>query len=113
MFSTVPKAAGAARVVLRYGERLFTHEATFRALAGLRVWLFSGMARGSAGGLGFAKAGDALSRLVSDVDALDGLYLRISVPLLGGLVLVPILLFVSCGFVVSLLERTPYQRDHR
>jgi ATP-binding cassette subfamily C protein CydC len=88
------QAAGAARVVLRYGERLFTHEATFRALAGLRVWLFSGMARGSAGGLGFAKAGDALSRLVSDVDALDGLYLRISVPLLGGLVLVPILLFV-------------------
>ena len=37
--------------------------------------------RGAAGGLGFRRAGDVLARLVNDVEALDGLYLRILVPL--------------------------------
>ncbi|MGH7211270.1 MAG: thiol reductant ABC exporter subunit CydC, partial [Acetobacteraceae bacterium] len=80
---------GMARVVLRYLERLVTHGATFRALADLRVWFFRGLARGAAGGLGFRQAGDVLSRLVGDVEALDGLYLRILVPLAGAVLLLP------------------------
>ncbi len=84
-------AIGTARVGLRYAERVMTHEATFRALAGLRVWLFRGLADSAAGGLGLRRAGDALARLVNDVDALDGLYLRITVPLLGAALLVPVL----------------------
>ncbi len=83
------RGLGAARVVLRYLERLATHAATFRALADLRVWFFRGLARGSAGGLGFRQAGDVLARLVGDVEALDGLYLRILVPLAGALLLLP------------------------
>ena len=75
------KIAGPARVVLRYLERLATHSATFRALADLRIWFFRGLARSSAGGLGFRRSGDLLSSLVADVEALDGLYLRILVPL--------------------------------
>lgn len=85
------RTLGASRVVLRYAERLATHAATFRALAGLRVWLFRALARHSAGGIGFRRSGDALSRLVADVDALDGLYLRILIPLLAAFVLVPVL----------------------
>jgi len=82
---------GVGRVVLRYLERLVTHGATFRALAGLRVWFFRGFAARSAGGLGFRRSGDAVSRLVDDIEALDGLYLRILVPLVGALVLLPVL----------------------
>ncbi len=85
------QAAGVARVLLRYLERVFTHEATFRALADLRLYLFRGLARSAAGGLGFRRTGDALARLVNDVDTLDGLYLRISVPLLGGVLAFPVL----------------------
>ena len=84
-------ALGPARVVLRYLERLVTHGATFRALADLRVWFFRGFAGRSAGGLGFARAGDVLSRLVHDVEALDGLYLRILLPIAGALLVVPVL----------------------
>ncbi len=80
---------GPGRVVLRYAERLVTHNATFRALADLRVWFFRGLANGAAGGLGFRRAGDVLSRLVNDVEALDGLYLRILLPLCGAAILVP------------------------
>ncbi|MDE2197604.1 MAG: thiol reductant ABC exporter subunit CydC [Rhodospirillales bacterium] len=84
---------GPARVVLRYGERLATHDAMFRALADLRVWFFRGFAARAAGGLGFRRAGDVLSRLVGDVEALDGLYLRILVPLAGAVLMLPALLW--------------------
>jgi ATP-binding cassette subfamily C protein CydC len=88
------QAAGVARVVIRYAERLVTHDAMFRALARVRVWFFSGLAGSAAGGLGMRRAGDALARLVNDVEALDGLYMRIIVPGLGALCLVPVLLVV-------------------
>jgi ATP-binding cassette subfamily C protein CydC len=84
------RIAGPARVVLRYAERLVTHAGTFRALADLRVWFFRGLAARAAGGLGFRHAGDVLSRIVGDVEALDGLYLRILVPLAGAVFLVPL-----------------------
>ena len=82
---------GVLRVVLRYLERLVTHAATFRALADIRVWFFQRLARTASGGLGFRQAGDVLGRLVSDVEALDGLYLRIVLPLAGAVLLLPIL----------------------
>lgn len=88
------RGLGSARVVLRYTERLVTHGATFRALADLRVWFFRRLARTSAGGLGFRQAGDVLARLVGDVEALDGLYLRILLPLAAGVLLLPVLVLL-------------------
>jgi ATP-binding cassette subfamily C protein CydC len=88
------RRVGIARVVLRYIERLVTHNATFRALADLRIWFFHRLARTAAGGLGFRHAGDALARLVGDVEALDGLYLRIILPLAGAILLLPALLLL-------------------
>lgn len=92
--SVLLRTLGVSRVVMRYIERLITHMATFRALADLRVWFFRGLARSTAGGLGFRRAGDMLSRLVGDVEALDGLYLRILVPLAGAVCLLPILIWL-------------------
>ena len=82
---------GTSRVVLRYAERIVGHEAIFRALADMRIWMFRGLARSAAGGLGVRRSGDVLARLVNDVDMLDGLFLRVFVPLMGALVLLPIL----------------------
>jgi ATP-binding cassette subfamily C protein CydC len=89
----VLRLLGPLRVALRYIERLTTHDATFRALADLRVWLFRGIARGAAWGIGFRRSGDLLARLVSDIDILDGVYLRILIPLLGALVIWPVLVW--------------------
>jgi ATP-binding cassette subfamily C protein CydC len=83
------RIAGPARVLLRYLERLVSHGATFRAIADLRVWFFQGFAARSAGGLGFRPAGDLLSRMVNDIEALDGLYLRVLLPLGAALFVVP------------------------
>ena len=86
---------GLSRVLARYAERLLTHSATFRALAALRVWLFRGLALRSAGGLGLLRSGDALARIVGDVEALDGLYLRILVPGTVAALALPVLAWVA------------------
>lgn len=91
------KWVGAGRVVLRYSERLFAHDAMFRALAALRVWFFRSLARGAAAGLGFRRAGDMLSRLVSDIGTLDGLYLRIVIPFTCACLTLPVLIVMIGG----------------
>jgi len=68
------------RPAARYFERLLTHAATFRALADTRVWFFRRLAERLPTGPGMRRASDLLGRLVSDVEALDGLYLRALVP---------------------------------
>ncbi|MDD2877081.1 MAG: thiol reductant ABC exporter subunit CydC [Acidiphilium sp.] len=83
---------GLARVTLRYLERLITHDGTFRALAALRVWFFRSLAFGAGGGLGYRSAGDILARLVNDIEALDGIFLRILIPALSALALIPVLI---------------------
>lgn len=69
------------RPALRWCERMSTHSATFRALADTRVWFFRRLADRLPAGLGLRRAGDLLGHLVTDVEALDGLYLRALVPI--------------------------------
>lgn len=73
------------RTLGRYAERLATHEATFRILARLRLWVFDRAAPLVPARLGGLRAGDLLSRVTGDVDALDGLYLRLVTPALSAL----------------------------
>ncbi|MFA5531931.1 MAG: hypothetical protein WDA11_14865, partial [Thiohalomonadaceae bacterium] len=68
------------RTVGRYGERLVTHEATFRLLSGLRVWFYEHLEPLAPARLQQYRSGDLLSRIRADIDTLDNLYLRILVP---------------------------------
>jgi ATP-binding cassette, subfamily C, bacterial CydC len=70
-----------ARTAGRYGERVVTHDATLRVLARLRVALFRGMAGQPADRLARLRGAELLERLTADVEALDGLYLKIVLPL--------------------------------
>ena len=69
-----------ARIAARYLERLTTHEATFRVLADLRLWVFERAIPLAPARLGGWRGGDLMARLVSDIDALDGLYIRLVTP---------------------------------
>jgi ATP-binding cassette subfamily C protein CydC len=69
------------RPLLRWGERMATHEATFRALADTRTWFFRRLSERLSAGPGLTRSGDLLGRLVTDVEALDGFYLRALVPM--------------------------------
>ena len=96
------RAFGPARVVLRYLERLTTHDALFRALADLRIWFFRGLATRMPGGLGMHRAGDALTRLVGDVEAQDVVYMRILLPLAAAAVLLPLIVCLIAGVDLGL-----------
>ena len=68
----------------RWAERMVTHAATFRALADTRVWFFRRLAERLPAGIGLRRSGDLLGRMVADVEALDGLYLQVIVPVARG-----------------------------
>ena len=68
------------RTVGRYAERMVTHEATFRILARLRLWVFDTVTPLAPARLGAMRGGDLLARVTQDVDALDSLYLRFVTP---------------------------------
>ncbi len=74
------RALAIIRTVGRYGERLVTHEATFRVLAGIRSWFFQQLIPLVPGRLSVLRSGDLLSRMTADIDVLDALYLRLLAP---------------------------------
>jgi ATP-binding cassette subfamily C protein CydC len=68
------------RTASRWGERVVSHEGTFRLLAALRVWLYRHLARLSPRQIGRFHGAETLNRLVRDIDALDNLYPRLILP---------------------------------
>ena len=79
---------GIARAVCRYGERYVAHDATFRLLAQLRVWLYRRIEPLAPFHLGTQSAASLLDRLVGDVEVLKDIFLRALLP--------PAAAFFSC-----------------
>ncbi len=67
---------GLARPIARYLERLASHDLALRALARIRARLYARIEPLAPAELGAFRRGDLLSRMVGDVDTLQGLYLR-------------------------------------
>ncbi|PVB63478.1 thiol reductant ABC exporter subunit CydC [Labrenzia sp. 011] len=76
--SAIIRALAIIRTAGRYGERVLTHDATFRFLTALRNQLFAAFV---AGRDRRRRSGVLLNRLTLDITALDTVYLRIVVPL--------------------------------
>ncbi|MPY23714.1 heme ABC transporter ATP-binding protein/permease CydC [Shewanella sp. YLB-07] len=84
------------RTASRYGERLATHEATFKLLTQLRTWAWRKLMPLSASNMQGIRQGDLLNRLVADIDTLDHLYLRLITPMAASfLMLGALYLFLS------------------
>ncbi|MFE1832770.1 thiol reductant ABC exporter subunit CydD [Streptomyces sviceus] len=96
---TATRAFGIGRAVFRYAERLVSHDAVLRMLADTRVAVYRRLERLAPAGLRTARRGDLLSRLVSDVDALQDYWLRWLLPA-GAAVVVSA---ASVGFTAWLL----------
>ncbi len=71
---------GVSRGVLRYLERLISHDAALRALVRLRVAVYRRLEPLVPGELGTVRTGDLLQRFVADVDSLQNVILRILNP---------------------------------
>jgi thiol reductant ABC exporter CydC subunit len=81
------RALSIGRGVLRYVERLSSHDVAFRVLADVRVAIYRRLERLAPAGLAAFRSGDVLTRLISDVDATQDLFIRgIAPPLTAALV---------------------------
>ncbi|WP_405518847.1 thiol reductant ABC exporter subunit CydD [Streptomyces canus] len=96
---TATRAFGIGRAVFRYAERLVSHDAVLRMLADTRVAVYRRLERLAPAGLRTVRRGDLLSRLVSDVDALQDYWLRWLLPAGAALVVST----ASVGFTAWLL----------
>ena len=74
------RAFGIGRAALRYGERLASHDAAFRVLAGLRSDAYRRLVRLAPAGLTEYRSGDLVARLVADIDSLADVWLRVLLP---------------------------------
>ncbi|MEQ0557985.1 thiol reductant ABC exporter subunit CydD [Amycolatopsis sp. NEAU-NG30] len=71
---------GLAKGILRYAERLLSHDVALRALAELRVRVWEQLVRIGPAGTARLRRGDLLHRLVSDVDSQQDVLVRGLVP---------------------------------
>lgn len=74
------KLFGFASALSRYGERLYSHRATFTMLSHLRVSFFERITPLAPGIFGKYRSGDLLSRIVGDVESLQNFLLRVFYP---------------------------------
>ena len=95
------------RGVSRYVERLASHDAAFRILADVRVSIYRRLERLAPAGLAAFSSGDLLTRLISDVDATQDLFIRGIVPPLAaalvgaGAVIACLLILAPAGAVLA------------
>lgn len=89
------RALGISRGVLRYVERLVSHDVALRGMATLRVRLYARLAEGRTSALVGLRRGDLLARVGADVDAVGDVVVRGLLPVavagvvgLGSVVLV-------------------------
>lgn len=103
---------GVSRAVSRYAERLLSHHVTFKLLARLRTRVYSKLEPLAPAFLQKYRSGDMLVRLVSDVEELQNVYLRVLSPMIVAVLLAaltfglfalfdPLLSWVALLFLVA------------
>ena len=86
------------RTAGRWGERVVSHNATFKLLTDLRIFFFSKLAPLIPGRLSNLRDADLLNRLVADIDAMDHVYLRLVSPMIVGTLGIAGLTAMLCWF---------------
>lgn len=80
--AAIIRALAIVRTAGRYGERIVSHEATFRLISELRVWFYRRIEPLAPAGLQRHQSGELLNHLQKDIDRLDAAYLRIAQPII-------------------------------
>ncbi len=91
-----------ARTAGRWGERVVSHNATFKLLTDLRIFFFEKLTPLIPGRVGNLRDADILNRLVADVDAMDHVYLRLINPVVISILGIASLTIFLCWFDMSL-----------
>jgi len=92
---------GIARAVFRYGERLASHNVTFRLLARLRTWFYQKLEPLAPARLMQYRSGDLLGRIVADVESLEDFYVRVVSPSLVAVLIAAGMIFFFSRYAAS------------
>ncbi|GAD79147.1 heme ABC transporter ATP-binding protein/permease CydC [Vibrio ezurae] len=84
------------RTAGRWGERVVSHNATFKLLTDLRVYFYQKLTPLIPGRIGVLRDADLLNRLIADVSAMDHVYLRLVSPV----ILSVLGIFCLSGFLI-------------
>lgn len=111
VLTSMVKLLGLLRAASRYGERLYSHRATFSMLSRLRTSFFAKLIPLTPGILNKNRSGDLLARIVGDVESLQNYFLRVAYPpIIVAMVFLATMLFTSafsfwiaCLFVLGML----------
>lgn len=111
VLTSLVKILGLLRAATRYGERLFSHRATFSLLSRLRSGFFAKLVPLMPGLLTKKRSGELLARIVGDVESLQFHLLRVAYPpLIVIMVFLATMLFaaaysfwIACLFVLGML----------
>lgn len=87
------RAFAIARALLRYTERLISHDAGLRILAEIRTWFYERLEPIAPAGLAAFRSGDLLARMVADVEGLQDFYIRSLAP--------PLVAVLTLGILVG------------
>ncbi|CAM2912300.1 heme ABC transporter ATP-binding protein/permease CydC [Vibrio neptunius] len=90
------------RTAGRWGERVVSHNATFKLLTDLRIFFFAKLAPLIPGRVSNLRDADLLNRLVADIDAMDHVYLRLVSPMVVGTLGILGLTTLICWFDMEL-----------
>ena len=71
---------GISRGVIRYAERLISHDTTFKILTRLRVWFYDAVEPLAPARLAAYRSADLLKRIVDDIQSLENIYARVLSP---------------------------------
>src|SRR5690554_1678857 len=91
-----------SRTIARYGERVYNHDTVLRLLAKLRTRLFKNLTLLDDQTAAKFRASQWVNRLITDVDTLDNLYLRLLAPPLVALLTVILLVSFLAFFHLQL-----------
>ncbi|WP_322906178.1 thiol reductant ABC exporter subunit CydC [Paenibacillus campi] len=80
LLAALVKLLGLVRAASRYGERLYSHRATFSLLSRLRTTFFAKLIPLSPQWLGRQRSGELLAKIVGDVESLQFYFLRVAYP---------------------------------
>jgi len=98
---------GLSRGVLRYAERLISHNTTFRILTRLRVWFYEAVEPLAPARLAAFRSADLLQRIVDDIQSLENIYARVIAPPLTAIMITVLMWFLvgawSTGAAVGVL----------
>ncbi|TVQ07009.1 MAG: thiol reductant ABC exporter subunit CydC [Balneolaceae bacterium] len=105
MVTAAVRFFGISRAVVRYFERVVSHDLTFRILHSMRVDLYRKFDSFSQKWLMGRRSGDLLSGIVSDIETLQNVYLRIISPVIVA-ALISILTFTGLAFFDLIIALT-------